>query len=137
MSGMSHASRVFRCFRLSARLFPAAPVLGAALFVLFQPGLSAPALAADQELTITIKDHKFEPANPEVPAGVRIKLTVVNADPTAEEFESNDFHVEKIVGGGKTMTVYIGPLDAGAYKFFGERHESTAQGVLTANRASP
>ncbi len=89
------------------------------------------AVAAGQSLTITIKDHKFEPAAPVVPAGTRIKLTIINANSTAEEFESSDFHVEKIVGGGKIVSVYIGPLDAGAYKFFGERHKSEAQGVLT------
>jgi plastocyanin len=106
--------------------------IAVAAFGLLPPMATTTALAADNELTITIKDHKFEPANPEIPAGARIKLTVVNADPTAEEFESHDFHVEKIVGAGKTISVYIGPLEAGTYKFFGERHESTAQGVLTA-----
>jgi plastocyanin len=100
----------------------------AAALALPPPGVAA---AQEQELTITIRDHRFEPANPEIPAGVRVKLTVVNADKTAEEFESNDFHVEKIVGGGKTMSMFIGPLDPGTYVFFGERHESTAQGVLT------
>ena len=105
------------------------PVAAAALGLL--PSIVTTARAADQELTITIKDHKFEPTNPAIPAGVRVKLTIVNADKTAEEFESRDFHVEKIVGSGKTISVYIGPLDAGTYKFFGERHEKTAQGVLT------
>src|SRR6185437_9732923 len=114
--------RVISMFMLSAT----AIALG--LLVLIAPST---ARAAEHELTITIKDHKFQPASPEIPAGVRVKLTVINADPTAEEFESRDFHVEKIVGGGKTISAYIGPLDAGTYKFFGERHEKTAQGVLT------
>ena len=30
--------------------------------------------------------------------------TAVCADPTAEEFESNDFHVEKVIAGGKQIT---------------------------------
>ena len=55
-----------------------------------------------------------------------------NADPTAEEFESNDFHVEKVIGGGKQMTFHIGPLAAGSYGFFGERHMDTALGNLFA-----
>jgi plastocyanin len=121
--------------RRMRRHFRAIPIfvlpIAMAVFGMLLMGQSA-TFAADHELTITIKDHKFEPANPEIPAGARIKLTVVNADPTAEEFESHDFHVEKIVGAGKTISVYIGPLEAGTYKFFGERHESTAQGVLTA-----
>ena len=104
----------------------------AGALALLGTAFSGVATAADDlELTITIRDHMFEPANPEIPAGTRVKLTVVNADKTAEEFESNEFHVEKIVGGGKSISLFIGPLDAGTYKFFGERHESTAQGVLT------
>jgi plastocyanin len=127
MNVLSRATRL----RLS-RISVVMPLLAAAAFGLSPFMATTAASAADNELTITIKDHKFEPANPEIPAGTRIKLTVVNADPTAEEFESHDFHVEKIVGAGKTISVYIGPLDAGTYKFFGERHEDTAQGVLTA-----
>jgi plastocyanin len=124
-AGLSAASRLFRAS-------PAFALLTAASLAAAGLALTATrAAAADQELTITIKDHKFEPANPEVKAGERIKLTVVNADPTAEEFESNDFNVEKIVGGGKSVSMYVGPLDPGSYKFFGERHESTAQGTLT------
>jgi plastocyanin len=120
--------------RTTRRHFPIASMFmlpAAAVTLGLLPSMVTAARAADQELTITIKDHKFEPADPTIPAGVRVKLTVVNGDKTAEEFESHDFHVEKIVGGGKTVSVYIGPLDAGTYKFFGERHEKTAQGVLT------
>lgn len=129
-TGRSAASR-----HLPRRLFTASPAV--ALFAAASLATAAlafsatSAAAADQELTITIKNHKFEPANPEAKAGERIKLTVVNADPTAEEFESHDFDVEKIVGGGKSVSMYVGPLDPGSYKFFGERHESTARGTLT------
>ena len=67
-----------------------------------------------------------------MPAGEVFALTVINADPTAEEFESNDFHVEKVIGGGKQMTFHIGPLTAGSYGFFGERHMNSALGNLFA-----
>jgi len=91
---------------------------------------AAPAVAEDVQVKITIRNFRFEPAEVTAPAGKRIKLTVENADKTAEEFESHDFSVEKIVGGGKTISVFVGPLKPGRYKFFGERHEDTAQGVL-------
>jgi plastocyanin len=88
------------------------------------------AQAADHEATLTIQDHKFEPSTLTVPAGVKIKLLVKNQDPTPEEFESNDLNREKIVVGNGTITVYLGPLDAGRYGFFGDFHQETAQGVL-------
>ncbi|PWK67577.1 cupredoxin domain-containing protein [Aminobacter sp. AP02] len=82
--------------------------------------------------TITIKDHRFKPQSVTVPAGKEFDLVVVNEDPTAEEFESNDFHVEKMVAGGKQITLHVGPLSAGSYGFFGDRHKETALGNLFA-----
>ncbi len=82
--------------------------------------------------TIIIKDHRFEPAELTVPAGQKIKLTVDNQDPTPEEFESNDLNREKVVAGNKKIIVFIGPLKPGTYKYFGDFHNKTAQGTITA-----
>jgi plastocyanin len=96
-------------------------------------GLAAPhAQAADTELTIEIKDHKFSPSEFKVPAGQPIKLTVKNLDATAEEFESHPLHVEKVIAGNATATVRIKALEKGTYKFVGEYHEDTAKGTLVA-----
>ena len=96
-------------------------------------GLISAALAADDvEVTISIKDHKFEPAEVKVPAGKSIKLTVKNLDTTAEEFESHPLKFEKIIAGKGTAVIRLKPLAKGSYKFFGEYHEATAQGVLIA-----
>jgi hypothetical protein len=84
----------------------------------------------DQYL-ITIKDHKFNPTNVEVPANKKVKLIVDNQDPTPEEFESHDFKREKIIKGNSKATILVGPLKPGVYKFFGEFNEKTAQGTLT------
>jgi plastocyanin len=90
------------------------------------------ALADMPAYTITIKEHRFQPAEITVPAGKRIKLTIDNQDPTPEEFESKTLRVEKIVPGGTKGEVTVGPLKPGSYSFFGEFHESTAQGKLHA-----
>jgi hypothetical protein len=93
--------------------------------------LAAPvALAGEHEARLVIHGHKFEPAELAVPAGQKIKLIVENQDPTPEEFESNELNREKIVVGNGTITVFLGPLDAGRYPFFGDFHQETAQGVL-------
>jgi hypothetical protein len=90
------------------------------------------ALAADAEYTLVIKDHRFQPAELSVPAGSKIKLLIENRDDTPEEFESYALNREKVVAGNGRATLYIGPLDAGRYPFFGEFNEATAQGVIVA-----
>jgi plastocyanin len=101
-------------------------ILTAALFAF---PLSA-VLANNDPYVLTIEDHRFNPAELKVPAGQKIKLTVHNLDSTPEEFESYELNREKMVPGGKSTSIYIGPLEAGRYPFFGEFHQDTAQGVI-------
>lgn len=81
---------------------------------------------------IIIKDHKFSPAELRVPAGEKIKLIVDNQDSTPEEFESHDFNREKIIAANTKATIFIGPLEAGTYKYFGEFNMDSAQGIIIA-----
>jgi Cupredoxin-like domain len=94
--------------------------------------LLTPVAARADDLTLTLKDHKFTPAEIKVPANKRVKLTVVNDDPTPEEFESHELRVEKVIPGKSKGIVRIGPLKPGRYPFIGEYHESTAKGVVIA-----
>lgn len=88
--------------------------------------------AADPEVTLVIKDHRFEPAEVKVPSGQKIKLIVHNQDSTPEEFESHSLNREKVIPGGQKATIFIGPLKPGRYSFYGEYNEKTAQGVVIA-----
>jgi hypothetical protein len=88
------------------------------------------AARGQEALSITIKNHKFEPAELKAPANKRITLTVVNDDPTPEEFDSKALKVEKVIPGNTKATVQFGPLKAGKYKFEGEFNSKTAQGVV-------
>ena len=92
----------------------------------------AGAAARADDLTLTLKDHKFTPTEIKVPANKRVQLTVVNDDATPEEFDSTDLKVEKVVPGKSKGIVRIGPLKPGRYNFIGEYHESTAKGVVIA-----
>lgn len=94
--------------------------------------LCNPATAAEDNFTIVIKDHRFEPSRLEVPAGRKLKLLVRNLDSTPEEFESHDLKREKVIAGKSQATIGIGPLKPGSYKFVGEYHENTAQGEIIA-----
>ena len=92
----------------------------------------APAAVRAEDYTVTIKDHRFSPAELKVPANKRLVITVVNEDATAEEFESKQLKVEKVIAGKSKGTVRVGPLKPGRYPFFGEFHEATAQGAVIA-----
>lgn len=93
----------------------------------------APVQAADtKEYTLTLRKHRFVPAQITIPANTKVKLVIVNEDPTPEEFESHELNREKIVTGKGKISVYVGPLKPGRYPFFGEFHMDTAQGVLIA-----
>lgn len=87
-------------------------------------------VAAEPEYVLVIKDHKWEPAEIKIPAGKKVKLQIHNKDSTPEEFHSDDLNREKVILGNKSAVVIIGPLTPGRYKFMGEFHESTAQGVV-------
>jgi plastocyanin len=89
-------------------------------------------VAGAQEFALTIKDHKFEPAELRVPAGKRVTIYVNNDDPTPEEFESISMKVEKIIPGKSKGLVRVGPLTPGRYDFFGDFNQATAKGVLIA-----
>jgi hypothetical protein len=91
-----------------------------------------PARALSQEVTITIKQHRFEPAEIKVPAKKRVSITVINDDPTPEEFESRTLRVEKVIAGKTKARVQFGPLEPGRYDFVGEFHEDTANGAVIA-----
>ena len=101
---------------------------GSLVFALF----AGSAMAAEPQALLVIKDHRFEPAEIKVPKGQRVKLIVHNQDSTPEEFESHDLNREKVVPAGAKATIYIGPLKAGRYSFYGEYHEKTAKGVIVA-----
>lgn len=112
--------------RLTSPYQPAAYVLAAAMLY------GTAAKAAEGGYALIIQNHRFQPAELVIPAGRKIKLSVENRDATPEEFESHDLNREKVIAGKATATIYIGPLEPGRYRFFGEYNEKTAQGVIVA-----
>jgi plastocyanin len=91
--------------------------------------IATPAFA-DAPIEMTLKDHKFTPAQVTVKAGQPITIHLTNKDATAEEFDSTSLKVEKVVAGGSDGMVRIRPLSPGKYPFMGEYHSSTAQGLV-------
>jgi len=88
------------------------------------------ATARADDYVLTIKDHRFSPAEIKVPTNQRVSITVVNEDATPEEFDSSALKVEKVVAGKSKGVVRIGPLEPGRYPFIGEYNEATAKGTV-------
>lgn len=82
------------------------------------------------EYVLTLKDHKFSPAELEIPAGQKVKLVVKNLDATSAEFESHDLGREKVVAANGDITLFVGPLSAGKYSYFDDFHRETTTGVV-------
>lgn len=79
---------------------------------------------------IRIKEHLFLPSKLEISAGEKVKLIIINEDATPEEFESYELNREKVIMGHRKGIIFIGPLKAGVYPFFGEFNPLTAQGTI-------
>jgi Cupredoxin-like domain len=95
-------------------------------------GICATAVGADPEVTLTIRDHRFEPAELRVPAGKKIKIVIDNQDSTPEEFESHELNREKVIPPKSKVPVFVGPLAPGRYPFIGEFNAQTAKGAVVA-----
>ena len=94
--------------------------------------LTLPAFADDAPIALTLKDHKFTPAEVHVKANAPSQILLDNQDSSAEEFDSSALHVEKVVPGGQKGIVRLRPLAPGRYNFMGEYHSDTAEGVVIA-----
>ena len=105
------------------------PVLMLGMAFAFAAG-SAPARADDTvQLSITMKDHQFDPAELHAPHGKTIAIHVKNLNPIVSEFESSDLHFEKIVPAGTEAVVHVRPQQPGKYNFYDDFHHQT-QGYL-------
>jgi plastocyanin len=102
-----------------------AGTLLATALVAVQPGRAEDAVS----LSLTLKDHKFDPAEVHAPAGKPIEFHVKNLNGIVSEFESSDMHFEKIVPAGGEIVVHVRPLEAGRYNFYDDFHRDS-QGYL-------
>jgi len=110
------------------RLVPLVIVL--ALVPLAVPAARAADAAA--EIALVIEKNRFQPEEIKVKANAPFVLVVTNKDGAAEEFESKELRIEKVIPAGKTLKIRVRALKPGRYPFVGEYHEKTAKGVIVA-----
>lgn len=80
-------------------------------------------------ISISVKNHRFQPAELRAPANVPIMLHVNNLDATPMEFESVSLRVEKVVTGNGSGIIRLRALSPGRYSFFDDFNQQT-NGVL-------
>jgi plastocyanin len=91
----------------------------------------APVARADDGklIVLSVKDHKFEPAEPKAAAGSAIVLKIKNLDAAPIEFESLALEFEIVVKSNAELMVKVKPQKAGRYLFFDDLHQE-AKGTL-------
>ena len=92
--------------------------------------MAGSARAAMPEAVIEIRNHLFIPQSVTVPAGQKVRLVFINHDSTPEEIDSFDLNREKVIFAQSRGVIFIGPLPAGEYGFFGEYHPNSAVGKV-------
>jgi hypothetical protein len=93
--------------------------------------MRCPAVYAQQGATVsvTVKNHRFQPSQLTAPANVPITIRVKNQDSTRMEFESVSLRVERVIAGNSEGVIQIRPLAPGRYDFFDDFNQE-AEGVL-------
>ncbi|MBN9546979.1 MAG: cupredoxin domain-containing protein [Alphaproteobacteria bacterium] len=94
--------------------------------------VSTGALAEDNKVSLSLSNHRFTPEEIHVKANTPSTVTLTNQDDQVEEFDSSMLRIEKIVAAHSTGTMRWRPLAPGRYKFMGEFHSETAQGIVVA-----
>ena len=95
------------------------------------------AVAAPAIVVLTLKDHRFTPAQFSVPAGEKVTVQVINQDKATEEFDSHDLQVEKLVTPGGHASFSIGPLKPGSYSFPSGHSAASFAGAFLLTRYYP
>jgi hypothetical protein len=105
--------------------------IGVIVFLAAAFAALAPAGAEDlQTYQITIKDHRFDPAELHVPAGKPFVLEVANQDARADEFEMSAPPLEKVIQPGASGRVRVRPLAKGRFVFFDDFHPDTKGAIV-------
>jgi hypothetical protein len=103
----------------------------ASVFVLLAVGRVDLANADDlASYDITLKDHRFTPAEIHVPTGKPFIVVITNANDGPDEFEMLLPALERPLQPGQQGKVRVRPLPPGRFPFFGESDPDNETGVF-------
>jgi hypothetical protein len=89
--------------------------------------ISSGSLSAQESaaVAVSVKGHRFEPAELHAPANKPLAIRVKNLDSAPMEFESKSLRVEKVIAAGGEGVVNVRALAPGRYEFFDDFHQQT------------
>lgn len=100
------------------------------LLALLPAGISLSWAQQAANLTVTVKNHKFQPSELRAPANVPINIRVKNLDFSRMEFESDSLHAEKVIGGNSEAVVQIKPQAPGKYDFYDDFNQQATGSLV-------
>jgi hypothetical protein len=100
-------------------------MIGLALMAASVALADRPAIAQEAKLEMSLKDHKFDPAEIKAPANKPIVIKVKNLMTENMEFESETLAIETVVKANSEGLVKIKPQKPGRYTFFDDFHQET------------
>lgn len=89
--------------------------------------ISSGSLSAQESaaVAVSVKGHRFEPAELHAPANKPLAIRVKNLDSGPMEFESSALRVEKVIAANGEGVVNVRALAPGRYEFFDDFHQQT------------
>src|ERR1035437_388381 len=83
-----------------------------------------PAVRAEDSVTVNIslKDHRFQPAELHAPAAKPITIILKNLDPVPADSEGRMLGVGKVLPGGGIAPMRFRRVAGGRYRFFDDFH---------------
>ncbi|MBV8793106.1 MAG: cupredoxin domain-containing protein [Pseudolabrys sp.] len=78
----------------------------------------SPGRAQDATLSVSVKNHQFQPAQITAKTNIPLSIRVKNLDSGRMEFESSNPRVEQVIGGNSEGIVKLGTLAPGRYEFY-------------------
>jgi hypothetical protein len=107
--------------------------LSVGVFALALACVATPAQAVETAaFEIVARDGRLFPERLEVPAGVRLRLTLRNEGKAPVEFENLDLRVERVLAPDAAAAVLVQPLKPGTYTFIDDFHADTGKMLLIA-----
>jgi plastocyanin len=115
---------------------PAAAVLGLGLGLAAGCGTTAGANPGGEQLRITARDLRFDPATAVVPAGSLVTVTLVNAGAVEHSFTADTVHASADADPGEFNTAPFTAPASGAIAFHCRYHPQMT-GTITVAAANP
>ena len=103
-------------------------VLGSTLTI----GVRSAVAAEVATFEIVARDGRLYPERLEVPAGVKLKLTLRNEGKTPVEFENLELRIEKVLSPDAATSVTVQALKPGSHTVIDDFHAATGKMLLIA-----